>query len=917
MPSLYVIEPQVLWLFCIIPIIWATGILGRWRLSRRRRLASIALRTVSVVAVILALSGLHSSSIPNTTTVLFALDASDSVSLSQRARAEGFIQEALRTIGPDDQAGIIVFGNDALIERRPSDSAQLGQISILPQGNATNLANALQLSTALLPAEGSRRIVLLSDGGETKGDGLAEAQRLSTLGIPIDVVPLSNAVDGPDAQITSASLPASVRAGQRPRMTIGLLSNQEGNGQLIIEGPGGVLVNQSVVLTTSEQRLEVVLPEPLPGFNRYVVRIGIGDDTRPQNNASEVFTFVISQPRALIIEGVAGEATQLATAWQATGLEVVVIPPEQAPTQIAELANYDLTALVNVSRKSIPEATASALSAYVYDLGRGLLMVGGPQSFGAGGWRESPIEAALPVEMDLPPLKQVAPVSIVVVIDISGSMSQEENGRTKLSLALEGAQQIAALMRDEDELTVIPFDSAAQQVVGPLPGTRRNDAIRALERVNGGGGGINIHDALVEAAKVSRASTHPIRHIITLTDGSDTVQQEGALDLVQGLRAEGVTVSTIAIGSGSDVPFIEQAASVGGGRTFLTERAADLPRLLLDETQQILKPYLVEEEFLPARGLPHPALRLDQAAPPLYGFVLTNPKETAQILLADPEQQVVMAAWQYGIGRSVVWTSDLTGRWGRDWVSWSGFPPMAAQIAAWLLPTANSQVLELASATNTGVLELDVRANNTSGEALTGLQVIAQLYGSNQQRNDYSMHEVAPGRYRITIADQAPGAYLVQLVARTPDGEPVATLTAGVVMPLSTEYRSQTANRGLLEQIARLSGGRIDPQPQQSFERGGMAGGAATPLSLPLLWLALLLLPLDIAIRRLTWTWRRNQPALQPSPIPPVVAPPATQASTPVRPLPPPKPAATSKEAALERLREAQEQARKRARGEE
>jgi Mg-chelatase subunit ChlD/uncharacterized membrane protein len=803
-----------------------------------------------------------------------------------------------------------------LIERRPSDSALLGQISILPQGNATNLAQALQLSTALLPAEGSRRIVLLSDGGETSGDGLAAAQRLSTLGIPIDVVTLNNTVDGPDAQISTISLPASVRAGQRPRMTIGLLSNQEGNGQLIIEGPGGVLVNQPVVLSSSEQRLEVVLPEPPPGFNRYVVRIGIADDARPQNNTSEGFTFAISKPRALIIAGVAGEATQLAAAWQATGLEVVVIPSEQAPTQIAELASYDLTALVNVSRKSIPEATASALSSYIYDLGRGLFMVGGPQSFGAGGWRESPIEAALPVEMDLPPLKQVSPVSIVVVIDISGSMSQEENGRTKLSLALEGAQQIAALMRDEDELTVIPFDSAAQQVVGPLPGTRRNEAIRALEQVDGGGGGINIHDALVEAAKISRASTHPIRHIITLTDGSDTVQQEGALDIVQGLRAEGVTVSTIAIGSGSDVPFIEQAASVGGGRTFLTERAADLPRLLLDETQQILQPYLIEEEFVPARGLPHPALRLDQAAPPLYGFVLTNPKETAQILLADSEQQVVMAAWQYGIGRSVVWTSDLTGRWGRDWVSWPGFPPMAAQIAAWLLPMASSQTLELASATNTGVLELDVRANNTSGAALTGLQVSAQLYGTNQQRNDYSMHEVAPGRYRVTIADQAPGAYLVQLVARTPDGEPVATLTAGAVMPLSTEYRSQTANRGLLEQIARLSGGRIDPQPQQSFERSGIASGAATPLSLPLLWLALLLLPLDIAIRRLTW--RRNQP--MPGPAAPIVPQPGTPASTlAVRPPKPKSPAtsATSKEAALERLREAQEQARKRARGEE
>ena len=119
-------------------------------------------------------------------------------------------------------------------------------------------------------------------------------------------------------------------------------------------------------------------------------------------------------------------------------------------------------------------------------------MVGGPQSFGPGGWRDTPIEAALPVTMDIPVYRTMPPVSVVIVIDVSGSMAMTEDGIPKLSLALDGARRIASLLRDEDELTILPFNDRPGVVVGPLPGSQRDKAIEQMSQVRLGGNGINI-----------------------------------------------------------------------------------------------------------------------------------------------------------------------------------------------------------------------------------------------------------------------------------------------------------------------------------------------------------------------------------------------------------------------------------------
>jgi len=579
------IHPDALWLLIVLPLLWGVALIAPLPGAAWQRRIALILRTLMVLALVGALAGTQIAQPPGFTTTIFLLDGSDSVAVSQRARAEAFIVQALAAMPPDDQAGVVVFGREALVERMPSPERTFGAPAVRPAGSATSIADALQLGMALLPAEGYRRLVLLSDGGENQGSAREIAQRAAVAGIPIDVVPLSGVADGLDVQIVSVTLPSTAREGQRLPLRVDLESNAPATGRLIVTGPdGGTVATIPVDVGADRQTISILLPEAPAAFNRHTVRLDVPGDTRAQNNAVETFSVVRGRPRVLLVAQSPEDVAGLERALHAAQIDVAVVAPSAIPATLPAMSQYDAIALVNVPRRAFSESTLQRLATYVHDRGGGLIMVGGPQSFGPGGWRDTPIEAALPVTMDIPVYRTMPPVSVVIVIDVSGSMAMTEDGIPKLSLALDGARRIASLLRDEDELTILPFNDRPGVVVGPLPGSQRDKAIEQMSQVRLGGSGINIHDALVAAAKYVRASDRPVRHIITITDGNDTVQQEGALDIVRALCDEGVTLTSIAVGQGSHVPFIRDMAAVGvpfiNISTLSLRRAVRLPNAL-------------------------------------------------------------------------------------------------------------------------------------------------------------------------------------------------------------------------------------------------------------------------------------------------------------------------------------------------
>ncbi|WP_322488949.1 VWA domain-containing protein [Chloroflexus sp.] len=846
---LSVIEPAALWLFALaIPLLWFMW-LGRAdlrrRLGRARMLTLVVVRLALLTALVLALAGLQVGRPVQATATVFLIDASDSVAPAQRAAALAYIEQALAAADPDDRMAVIVFGARAVVERVAEPPRSLTRLDSLVIASRTNIEDAIQLGLAILPGTMHQRLVLLSDGGDNEGDALVGARLAAARGVPIEVVPLV-AERGPDALITALIAPTTASVEQTIPLAVQIDSEVTGPVTVQIIVDGQLAAEEPVELAAGLNQITLNTPAGAPGFRQFEARLIAPFDTQPANNRAVAFTFVSGPSQVLVITVDPESAAVLAAAWRATGIEVTVQAPTQVSANPLDLRAFDAIALVDTPAEAVSIALQRALTSYVRDLGGGLLVVGGTQSFGAGGWRRSLLEPILPVVLD-PPWREERPdLALVLVIDRSGSMSELVDGRrTQLDLAREAVYQASRGLSQRDQIAIIAFDSFADTLLPlqPLPNLFTiEDALSRLAA----GGGTNIRSGVALAAETIAQANARIRHMILLTDG---ISETDYADLVADLRAQGVTVSTVAIGLDTD-PVLERAAQIGGGRYYLVQRAGALPQIFLEETVRIANRDLIEEPFVPALALPAPWLRDLGPLPPLRGRNAADHRSLARALLVADDGAPLLATAQVGLGRVLAWTSDLSGRWAAAWLTWPEFPRFAANLVAETLPLSGGERLSLSTSVIANRAEIDLIALDERGLPLELGEIRSRVSGLVTSF-ELAFTQVAPGRYRAIATIDQVGAYLVQVSAFDRAGQSLGSATAGFAVSYSPEYGRFAANPGLLADVAALTGGSVDPPPTSLFTPTTRAVYDVWPVTIPLLWLALILLPLDIALRRL------------------------------------------------------------------
>jgi uncharacterized membrane protein len=969
MPRLSFIYPEMLWLLIVVGLIWAVALLPPRRLTPGRFWTSVALRSVIAIALVFAVAGAQLVLPVERLTTVFLLDGSDSMPPSTRAQAETFIQEALQQMPPGDRAAIVVFGGNALVERAPSEERRLGRISSVPVATRTNIAEAIQLGLALFPADAEKRLVLLSDGGENEGRAIEAARLAVARGVPIDIVDLALNSNDAEALIVRLEAPARVRDNQRATVIATVESTVAQGATVRLIGDGGVIAERRVELQPGANEVPFQVEVSGAGFQRFRVQIEPDQDGRPQNNEASALIQIQGPPRVLLVAAARADAQPLATVLQATNIIAEIVIPEMMPTDLAGLSAYDSVVLVNTPARALPVGAMAALPAYVRDLGRGLVMIGGEESFGVGGYGRTPIEEVLPVYMDVRNREERPDLALVFVIDKSGSMDAchcaspdrgamplQAAGTRKVDIAREAVAQAAALLGPHDTLGIVSFDSRAVQTMPPSTGATVEEVIEALSSLEPRGS-TNVRAGLLEAEALLQGVDARLKHVILLTDGWGSGGDQ--VDIAERMRAQGMTLTVVAAGSGS-ADYLERLAIAGGGRYYPAQDMAEVPQIFVQETITTVGNYIIERPFVPVAIGESPILAGLGGLPPLFGFNGSTRKESARAVLETDDDQPLLVIWQYGLGRSAAWLSDARGKWAAEWIRWEGFPRFAGQLVGAVLPTRGGQ--EVSAEMEVAGAETLIRLNTGPGQE--NLEITATLIGTDGSRREVTLPQVSPQTYQGRFESPAPGTYLVQ-ISGTAAGRPVLQETAGLVVPYSSEYRGAQANPALLAELAVLTGGSPLTEAAAAFNRVDSGVTRAREIAMPLLALALLLLVFDIAARRLllrredfaaarAWmTTPRAAPA-RPAPAAPVdptlerlagakrraheriggpvapepPAPSATGAAAltdPARPPPPapppvaPPPAAppASNDDPLARLRAAKERARRRATGEE
>lgn len=860
MPGITIAQPWVLLL--LLPLaagfVWfaRTSLTG---LPPRRARISLGVRLLLLAVWLLALAGPAISFPTRALRVLFLLDRSASIPPEAQVRQLALVNDAAKQLPKNAQAGVLVFGREAMLEREPGPALPLRQIHSQLGADGSDLAAALRLGQAVLPEDAQRRLILLSDGNETAGLAEEEAQAAAAAGIQVDVIPILHPYPR-EVLLEKVVAPERTKRGEPLEVRVIARATAPASAKVRLLRDGVPVGERDVALRLGLNALVFPVTLTQPGYHTWEAVLESSGDTLPDNNRGLGFTYVQGEPRVLLVEGRAGEGEPLAAVLRDRSLRVERVGVGGVPTTLSDLRGYDSVVLDNVRADQITPGQMRLLQSGVRDLGLGLLMVGGEESLTAGGWRGTPVEEALPVRMDVKRRREEPEMALLLVIDHSGSMTGALGQDEKLTYAKQAAQGITTTLRPDDELGVVAFDDLSELVV-PLAklgnGTQAEAGIASI----GPGGGTNIYPALEAAFHALSASRAGVKHVLLLTDGQS---YGGDFDgIARRMTRAHITMSTVGVGTDADGKLLSRLAALGGGRYYPAARAQALPLIFDREARLASRRALVEEAFRPQAGPNAELLRGLPSAPTLLGYVATTAKDAPGVeqSLVSPRGEPIVAAWRYGLGRAVAVTTDAKARWAAPWLAdGSGyFGRFWPQVVRSTLRATGEDGLAPMVALSGGEGRVVVDAVTPEGEPRNGLTLTGRVAGPGEGQS-LRMEQTGPGRYEGRFAAPDRGQYLVSLMQPAEAGKAPRLTVAGAAVPYSPELRNLDTDTSLLLSLAARTGGQAWPALGSGLTKETLAGffrpsktAHTTPQELwpYLLLLGALLLPVDVGLRRL------------------------------------------------------------------
>lgn len=815
------------------------------RKQPRRRILQ-ALTALALVFAVCAAGDLGFRRRMDRMALVFVLDRSRSLEESEPGLRRELAAAAAARIQDQDRVGLVLAAEGADTEAAPSETPSFSQASQLGR-EGTDLAAGVRRALAELPAEYSGRIVLISDGLQTSGDVLHAAEVAGQRGVAVDVFPVPRDAT-PEVAVERVRVPDTAHEGEPVQVRVLVRSTEETTARirLLVDG---VPSRESVVnLRAGVTPVEIEVEAGDIGLHRFQVEVTPTDDdadTSLSNNSGGALLQVAGESRILVVADDAAEVTPLLRAFEDQDIEVSVTGPDAFPRSVVGLAGYDLLVLHDVRARSFSVDQLTVMRSFVRDTGGGLFMIGARESFGVGGYVSTPVEEALPVRLDLRERRDRASFSMVIAIDQSGSMGAMVGSRTKLDLANEAAFRSAELLSRSDRLGVMHVDTSVHWTL-PL-GDMSHGRADAIRRAAVGGGGILVRTALDASFAALRRESSQLKHMLLFSDGNDSAEMTGTERLVRDALADGITTSVVSMGNGVDTAALERLSTLGGGRFYIVTDMRSLPTIFTEETMQASRAALSRDPFTATRGESHQITRgLDlSSAPQLLGHAIVVRKPRSRVLLWAAEDEPLLAAWRYGLGRSAVFTTDLGVEFGQPWRDLDLLTTLLDRTSRTILRETEARAsfgVEING--SEGTIFMDVVED---GEAQDDLALSANVSRPQGGSQEVVFHQVSPGRYEATFDASEQGGYVVG-VLNDATGEFLGS--GGAVRSGGGERLESPTDRVLLEQVAQLSGGRVLDHIEDSFDVRPSAVSAHESKAPLMLVLALLCFTLALVLRR-------------------------------------------------------------------
>ncbi len=875
--GLHLLSPWWLLALALLPLVAWHGRRSLAGLSSFRRWTSLVLRMLLVTAAVLALAEACWRQESREVTVAYLLDRSASIPRKEQGEALNYVRDTAgrREKGGrrvDDRAGLVVFGEEASVELAPSERFHTPQRlhSMIDAGH-TDLAEGLRMAAASFPAGTRKRIVLISDGSETRGLAVEEARRLAEMGVRVECLPIRREKT-PEVMVERLVVRSEARQGEPVQVRAIIKADGPASGELELLLDGRPVARRRFKTEKGDRLIPETFEVDLkgPGFYPLEVRLrpDKGCDTVDRNNVGYAFTQIRGEARVLIVyspvgkESAKADVESLRDALRSEKIEVKLAGPTAIPASNAELAGYDCVIIANVGAYAFTKAGMRAVRAAVRDMGVGLIMIGGPDSFGAGGYLNTPIEEALPVTCDVRQRK-VMPNGALALVMHTCEMPQPNYWGRRISHAAIDA------LSDQDEAGLLLYDwnkggcswLFKLQLVGP-----NRKKMHGLIKKAQPGDMPDFDSSMKMALAGLKRAKAALKHCIIISDGDPSLAD---LTLPGQFKRAKITISTIAIAphGGMCVGTLRRIAKATGGRYYNPKSPNLLPQIFVKEAMTVRRSVIFRQSFVPKLAQATDPVKgfLGAKIPQLDGYVVTTPKDRAEIPLTvklskEAMTDPVLAHWRFGEGKAAAFTSTAAADWASHWISWAGYVKFWSQVVRWTSRAGASGDLQVRSEVRNGAGKVVVEAIDEKGRLINFLDLKGHVVGPKNRGQSFALVQTAPGRYEAEYQAGPAGAYQVNVVYKDARGQNRHHIT-GASSGYSPEYAKLKSNPELLADIARITGGELltgdaAADRENIWARNLPPGHRVHPGWELLLWIILILFPLDVAVRRVMIDWR-------------------------------------------------------------
>lgn len=848
-------------------ILLAIPLLALWfRRARGGRLgwpdrSALILRGLLIAAVALALAEPRWVSTVKGRATAFVGDVSESIPTDSRAEASDRILRWLRDRDPlHEDVSYLVFADGSGIETpfqglgglrpediRPLDPARVG--SLLDRGQS-DVAAALRTAGASFPPEAARRVILVTDGNETRGDAAAAVRDLVASGVEVLVYPLRFRRLH-EVLVDKVVAPPRARSGQPVPVRVVVESTEDDvEAELrFTDERDQVLSTEKVTLRKGRNAWEVKRQFDTQGLHTVRCTVTATGDGDLANNRGTAAIFVEGNPAILVAAKRREEAEPIRRALGDADVYVELTDLSALPQSPGALMGYDVVVLVNAHASDLSTAQARMLQSAVEETGLGLLAVGGPESFTAGAWGGTPLEEVLPVSMDVSQ-KRVLPNGACVVVLHTCEFPQGNDWARTIT------KQVIRSLGRNDWFGCVDYEGgASSHWAVPLARGNQQAMLAAVEKANPCDM-FSLHDCVSVGVDALEKCNAYLKHMVVISDGDPAMPDD---KLVQRMIDMGITISAVAIAQHGMLDAMKPMTERTGGRYYaLDEGKVDsLPAIFMKEASVVRRSSVFEEPFIPQVASAHAVLKGIPAdgIPPLGGYIVTSLKDRAEAILVEPKNgDPVLATWRKGLGVATAFTSDLAGRWAKEWLAWDRYDKFVSQLVRSCSRGIQRSTFGMSVEASGGFGRAVVEAVDAQGNYVDGLSFQGSVLSPSGKSEPLVVLQKAQGRYEAEFRATEPGLYLVSLLHDLPGSTAAdpkrAQVRAACPVDYSPEHLALSSSDAFFDRVA-SAGAKVIGREDRPFL-------AALPETRTLadawrwvLLAAILLFPLEVAARRL------------------------------------------------------------------